>query len=63
MVEVLVRDEQPVDGLRGQLERGRGDEPVVMGADPGVDDEPDASDFDPEACLPEPGQPTQVRPA
>lgn len=56
MVEVLVGDEQPVDVLRGERERRRRDESMLVIADPGVDDEPGTADFEPEARLTQPVQ-------
>ena len=39
VVEVLVRDERPVDAVRGELERRRRHEPVVVRAEPRIDDD------------------------
>ena len=38
VIEVLVRDEEPVDIVGGELERGRRHEPVDVRADPRIDD-------------------------
>ncbi len=56
MVEVLVGDEDAVDALGSQRERRRRDEPTLVRARPGVDDEGGRSGVDPEPGLAEPRQ-------
>ena len=55
MVEMLVRDEQPVDVLGRERPRRRRDEPQLVRAGPRVDDDAYALDLEPEPRLAEPG--------